>query len=527
MQREMIRLNNFAKSGINTDLMPWDLSGDFLTEVNNVRISRGKLSPFGGSKVYATLPVDFEPGFNISVNSPSATFWVVPGLDAVWVYDGGTFTDISSAEGYAGVTTADLWQGDLMSEILILNNPGHFPEYWPQRNTATVMVALPWDQTQTWAEAGESCKIMRSHKQFLFALDLFSQGSQISDGVRWSSPADIGGIPETWDVLDTTNVAGITNLGGSGGTIVDGLSLRDAFCVYRENGITVFDFIGGAFVWQVRHLSTDIGLISPDSIVEVKGRHYFIGNGDIYVNDGNTIESILHNRLRNRFISNYDPDNFKNSYAVLNTAANEIWFCVPESGNEYPNVIYMYNWRDDSWSIRNMPNAPFASYGKQGSEPVTWDNIDRVWQGAQGGWGQRQLTPLDDIVIAVTKPAGAGQSGELVILDLEVLSSDDSFDSVIERTGFALDGLNQVTTILTIYPHMRGPGTVKIQLGSQDTAGSSIRWKPEVSFTPGVDRKVDIRTTGELHCFRFKSVRDDAYWELSGIDIEYVKAGLR
>ena len=74
---------------------------------------------------------------------------------------------------------------------------------------------------------------------------------------------------------------------------------------------------------------------------------------------------------------------------------------------------------------------------------------------------------------------------------------------------------------------MNGPGSVLIQIGSQDTAGSPIRWKRPVRFRPGIDRKVDIRTTGELHCFRFTSENNDAYWEVSGVDIEYVKAGTR
>jgi len=91
---------------------------------------------------------------------------------------------------------------------------------------------------------------MRSHKQFLFALGLNEGGTIIPDGVRWSSPADITGIPETWDELDTTNFAGITTLGGDGGNIIDGVSLRDSFVVYRESGITVFDYVGGQFVWK-------------------------------------------------------------------------------------------------------------------------------------------------------------------------------------------------------------------------------------------------------------------------------------
>ena len=524
---KLIQLANFAKAGINSDLMPWDLPGDFLTEISNVRISRGRLSPFGGEETWATLPVDFKPGYLMNNNANSGSYWMIPGLDAVYVFDGAIFSDISSAGGYPGILDESLWQGDMLSRVAVLNHPSHFPEYWPDQNPATLLLPLPWDATNTWADVNESCRIIRTHKQFMFALNLVSNGEEIPDGVRWSAPADINSVPPTWDPLDVTQVAGLTTLGGNGGSIVDGKPLRDAFCVYRKSGISVFDYVGGNFVWQIRHLSTTIGLVSPNSIVEVKGVHYFIGDGDILVNDGNSIESLLHNRLRKRFIANYDADNFRNSYAILNSVASEVWFCIPSSGHVYPNLVYIYNWRDDTWAIRDMPEAPYANYGTEGSAPVTWDDKNTPWDGQQGSWGQRQLSPLDDTLVAVTSPEDVGQSGRLVFLDYSLSNNEVPFDSVIERTGFALEGMNNVTTITRIYPHMRGPGSVYIQVGSQDRAGAPVRWKPEVLYNPDTDRKIDFRTTGELHCFRFRQLNDTSFWELSGIDVEYVNSGVR
>jgi hypothetical protein len=523
---KLLRINNFARSGLNSDIPPWDLPGDFLTEIRNVRLITGGIRPFGGSSLWATLPVDFQPGFLMSTGSTSGVFWIIAGRDKILAYDGETFFDISS--GVYPVLNEDLWYGCLLSTIAIINNEGHFPEYWPQQSGSTDLLALPWDATNTWSDVGENAKIIRSHKQFLFALNLQSGGDEIPDGVRWSAPADIGGIPNTWDPLDNTDVAGITNLGGDGGEIIDGRSLRDAFVVYRESSISIFDYVGGQFVWQIRHLSDTNGLVSPDALLEVKGVHYFIGDGDILFNDGNTIRSLLHNKIRRRFIANFDSDNFRNSYAVKNNIASEAWFCIPEAGEVYPNIAYVYNWEGDTWSIRDIPRAPFANYGQQSSIPITWENIQGTWDTVFGTWSQTKLTPLDETIIAVTKPAGAGQSGELLRLDKSIGEILSPFASVIERTGFALEGLDVVTTITRIYPHMRGPGSVNIRVGSQDFPGAPIRWKASTKFNPDEDRKVDIRTTGELHCFRISTEDDSAAtWELSGLDIEYVVSGAR
>ena len=67
---------------------------------------------------------------------------------------------------------------------------------------------------------------------------------------------------------------------------------------------------------------------------------------------------------------------------------------------------------------------------------------------------------------------------------------------------------------------------MSIQFGSQDYPGAPVRWKPAVVFNPSTDRKIDIRTTGELHAWRFQSIGKIA-WKLSGFTIEFERAGVR
>lgn len=524
---KLLPIKNFAQSGINSDLLPWDLDGSFLTEMNNVRISRNTIQPFGGSSLWTTLPVDFQPGFIMHVGTSTSKNWIIAGQDKVYSYDGTVLTDISNVLGYADVNDEDLWQGCLIADIPIINHPDHGPEYWLPPTSGIQLKYLPWDATNTWADVNETAQIIRSHKQFLFALDLVSNGVEISDGVRWSSPADIGGIPDTWDPLDTTNLAGITSLGAAGGKIIDGLSLRDAFVVYRERSISVFEPSNDVFVWKIRHQSSTFGLLSPDAIVEVHGKHYFISDGDILVNDGTSIKSLMHNRLRLKFTSNFNPNQFHRSFAIKNTVFGEIWFCVPSSGSDYPDIAYMYNWRDDTWAIRDIPPTPFAGIGPRDAAPISWNDTIGSWDSFFGNWDRHSITPLNDTIIAAIKPTGVGESGSLTILDDINEENPIPYKAIIERVGFALEGLNKVNTITRVYPHIKGPATVMIQIGSQDYPGSPVRWKPAVEFNPELDRKVDIRTTGELHCFRCFSEETVSQWALSGFDIEYVDAGTR
>ena len=128
---EILRLPEFATKGLNTDLLPWDLDGNYITNVQNMRILNGKLSPTGGNRVWANLPDDILPGFLMHVGSTIGRFWIIAGKTKIYVYDGNTdqvFDNISSAVGYAGIINQDLWNGCLMGEIAVLNHREHFPE---------------------------------------------------------------------------------------------------------------------------------------------------------------------------------------------------------------------------------------------------------------------------------------------------------------------------------------------------------------------------------------------------------------
>ena len=136
-------------------------------------------------------------------------------------------------------------------------------------------------------------------------------------------------------------------------------------------------------------------------------------------------------------------------------------------------------------------------------------------------WGSRARTPLDDTVVGIDV-----SDSSLKILDPNDISDAGDVGARIERTDFPLEGHNTVTTISRIYPHIEGTEPVEIQFGSQQLAGGPIRWKPARVFTPGVDRKIDLRTTGELHAWRIQSL-GTGNWKMSGMDIEYAVVGKR
>ena len=98
---------------------------------------------------------------------------------------------------------------------------------------------------------------------------------------------------------------------------------------------------------------------------------------------------------------------------------------------------------------------------------------------------------------------------------------------MITRQDLPIGGHEANTTITRIYPLVEGTAPLEIRVGSAQRAGGPIRWAGDFrTFTPGVDRKIDVRTTGETHAYEIRS-KGGAFFDLTGMDIEFSPAGQR
>lgn len=563
---ELLSISNIGTKGLNSDVSPWDLPPEYLTNANNFKVTTNAVYSSGGYADWSTSPTSFNAGFILSAGNSSQNYWIVAGRTHVISFDGFTWVDITSAAGYSGLGVNDelLWTGCVLGGIPIVNNPQAHPEYWSPASPGQILQPLPWDAGQTWADVGMSCRVIRAHKTFLFALNI-SEVTEQPDTYRWSTSADINGLPYTWDETDTSGLAGVASLGGDGGGILDGLTLRDSFILYSRNAIDVLDFTGDEFIWRRRELSNTIGIINTNCVVEANGFHYFISPNDILRTDGTSIESIINKRIKQKFLSSIDYTRYRQCFVMSNTNKNEVWFCIPSGGTDYTSIAFVYNWQNDTWGVRDLPNCAYAAYGilyagpsglagpggdGQGGGTVpptaarTWANWTGTWDVQTGSWNSNISTGTSSEVVDVggTPTVVVTGSIETAFADsaICVINSSSSLKllepstgitsgnrtTILERTDFPLDGLEQVTTITAVYPRVKGTGTINIQFGSQAYPGASVLWKPAIAFTPGVDRKLNLRSTGALHAWRITS-EGQYSWTLSGLDIAYEKAGKR
>lgn len=523
----LVTIRDIGSVGVITDIAPWDLPPAALTDGMNFRATSGKIQTVGGLKDASGGGFDDVIGHIAqSTDLDKNSLWLLLGAKTIKAFDGNSVISIDLDVDFPkDFLEPELWSTCQVGAMVFMNHPEWFPIYWEDRDAAVEQCEmLQWSPTESWEDKNYTCNVLRSHKNFLFALGMSEDGQVFSDKVRWSHPAEPNGIPYTWATPDEdpSSIAGYVSL-GRGGAIVGGESLRDSFVIYSDDAINILDYTGDALGWRRRSVSTSAGLVGKEALVEVKGMHYFISRDDIMMFDGNQIQSLMHNKLRSRLARNINNDARDKSWAAHHATYNEIWFAVPEGDSDYPSVAYVFNYRDGTWALRDLERPMrHGHFGDEGTkfDIRTWNDFgdNLPWDIPRSSWHLAGNAPFSGVIYG---------ADEDKLQNLDPQNPDAAPTSFVSRTDMPIGGMEGVTTITRVYPLIEGTSTVQMRFGSQRRPGDTVRWASDfIDFRPGVDRKIDIRTTGELHAYEVR-MKGEGYFNLTGMDMEFSMAGSR
>ena len=543
----MLTIGQSVDYKVNTDLEPSDLPLSIFTDGENFKLTSKGITTFNGSKLLSTPPAATtvetwdapigtwdddllaweagEPtkaGLVVYVPGTLESYYAVLCRNKVLTFDGSNWGSISPGLEYLPLSegSESLWTACKLGQAVIFNNPQSYPLYWQPTLEGNPLKPLDFSPTQTWKAVRKRANVVRSHKNFLFALNLREGATELPTSYRWSHPADINGLPFTWDETDLSAIAGIASIEGSGGNIVDGLSLRDTFVIYAERAIYLLSFTGDEFVWRIRPLTESYGLLSTNCVVEVKGIHYFMTDSDIMYTDGNSVESLLYNMFQRKFVSTLSKKNYKAAFAVANYSTKEIWFCYP-SATSVPDKAVVYNWVNKQISFRDLPGIVSAAVGPTLTSSETWDSSTGSWDEDTLPWNTAFSTYFDYNVV------GISSTGKLS--NLEINAVNEPYNTVIEKLSFPVSNEpnTQASTINIAYPRIRCSGKVAIQFGVQDDFYDDINWGEALEFMPDVSKQVEPRSgSGKYHSFRIFSSEDRPF-TFVGMQLSIVTRGSR
>lgn len=312
------------------------------------------------------------------------------------------------------------------------------------------------------------------------------------------------GNPLTWEpnIATQCTTGRLTDMPGP---LTAGRALGDRFVFYKQRGIWLGENTSVPFVWEFSCISKEIGTHCQQSVVVIGDLHYFIGNDDIYVFDGQRATSIGFG-MREWFFANVDKKHLPNIWGVPDRYNKLIfWWYPAANGTGLLTDFIVYHYPSGKWG-RGQVTITAAN------EAFADDLIyDRLWTAFT--FDTTPNTTFDNIA------PGYNSYVPIVFSSLKVLSY--------------IDGPAKDSTIVTTF-------------GGDDTRASILRrirarWikePPTATLTPyrlmRQGENPGTGTTRNMHNARWDftqnarwhqiKINPSGYWECAGVDAEvYVR----
>lgn len=502
--------------GIVKDIPAHLLPPEVWSDGNNMKMQdQHAVRAFGYQQVFGTPSV--APGFVFFVPTATAdSFWLYADLVAVYAWNGLTHTDITRAAGaYTAVNYRD-WNGCILGGVPILNNGADIPQYWPTLAIGTDLANLTnWPATLR-------AKVIRNFGRFLVALNLNDNGTLLPHALRWSSQADPGSVPASWDPADATVDTGGTHLTDiKGGNIVDGYLLGNALIIYKQRAAHMMRFVGGNDIMGFELLFEN-GLLAPRccALFDAGTRHFCVGETGIYHHSGTkSVEYPLEMKDQAYFFSDLDPTNYLNTHVFENPASKEVWIAYPSAGATYPNKAMVWNYKTNVVYFKDFLGVSVDHGTVTESLSDTWDGDSGSWDADPTVWDPQSARRLI---------AGDPTNTKLWALELGLAYGTQVTTSFVQRLAWAFVGKDRQGNpkadyssrrlVKRIWPKVRGAATVRLRVGFQEVIDGAVTWQEYKTVNPAVPF-VDVYATGRLPAIEYTS-QGDLSWQIEGHDVE-------
>lgn len=383
-----IPLRQLGRVGVIKDLPTYGVPPNGWTDVKNARMfDADAWRCFGYQAVFGVPSI--APLWLLPVAAQSGLLWLYPGSVSIYGTDGTTHSALTRLSGPYTGTVNDRWNGGLLSTgIAIVNNGVDVPQAWVNASLGTRLVDLA-----NWT-AGVTARCIRPFKRFLIAMDVTKSGTRYPQLIKWSNQAQAGAVPSTWDHTDPTQDAREWPLLDSDGAVIDGGQMGDVFVLYKEDQTHIMEYIGGTFVFKFSLKFKESGILAQQCYTEYEGKHVVATTTDVVIHDGFQMQSLLDDKMRRWWSGRADATNYGKSFVISNLVENEIWVCIPEAGNTYPNIALVINAKDGTTSVEDLPGVAHMAVGPvdPNAGSITFDTQSQAFDQMVGQFGQRNFS---------------------------------------------------------------------------------------------------------------------------------------
>lgn len=494
--------------GISPDL-PGSKNVNGWTDARNM-LCREVMERVTGNQPVLGTPL-FPPEWLLQTRNPlEAVIWCYAGEQGIGIAEGENHTDATPA-GWVYPARQSPITGGVLNSIPVIS--ADLPWYW---DGAGPFQALPdWPATRT-------CRAMRPYKFQLIAMTIDEGGTLLEDMVYWSDVASPGQIPQEW-TPNPDNQAGFAELSATRGSVIDGAPLRDLFIIWKESSCYTLQYTGGSQIMALRLLDASVGLLNRNCLANVGGLQFALTQGDVVVTDGQQVRSIADDRVQRSLFAGIEPESGRRSFLVADEAAGELIVAVPETGQDYPSVGWVYDLGSQQWGQRDF--SPAVRHGQTGAfrftgDAVTYANVGTTYDTETRRYSDLAVPRVDFEQVVVCTADG------FEALDINSSEADPDLSSSLRRDGLEI-APGRIVTLRRIWLEVDAPqGTrIDVKVGAVEYAGQ-INVSPAssdvASFIVGEREKVDLSATGRwFNIELINPVGAGVRWRLVSMTLEY------
>ncbi len=468
-----------------------------------------------------TLGFDEQPiRFMLNIHDIADPHWLVASNERIYKITGGnTFNFTKVATTYAG-TDGTKWSGvDFhRHQIFNVDSGSDYPQ-------VLLPGAVNFVDLTNWP-ANTYCGHLNAYKNFLIAYDITESGTNYKARIKWSDLADTGALPGSWDETDLTLLAGETDeLERGGGRILCARILNDINYVYTENSVWYMYPRNDLRVWNFKEMDPRQGILGAHAITTHKNRHYLVTHGDVVVNDGRVLNSIIDQFNRAWLFDNIHEDYADRTQVVADPHNEEIMIAFADkSSTGWLNMALLWSLREKTWSQRSLKDFSYIASGFVDTSDDS-DFIDDDY-----GIIDDDNSFIDAINYNPTLPVHLATKGiQRLFYQLNDVSKAALSEAVFERQGLTIVGRDRynewkhsamsVKQVTRLYPKFSGVGSFKIYIGTSKTPAGAVTWSPAETYTIGSTPHVDFNVQGQAIAFKFEPQGTEA-WVYSGCDLE-------
>ncbi len=514
-------------AGINKDLSPYEMPPEMWSDGININFRRNRVSKaLGYANPFEITDSVINPLYLDYFTDNVDTFWVYGSETDIYKTDGQTVVQLGT--GYSAARETN-WTGCNFNGLILMNNNLDQPQVLDPTDFNS-MINLPnWGATAggdvnaaPWTDTAR-CEVIRPYKNYLIAMDCYDDATnRFSSMVRWSSPAQAGDVPPSWDPVALGEQAGLYTLSDSPGRIVDGLTLGDYFCIYKTDAVWLIQFVGGDFVFSFRKLFGDeSGCLTKDCVAEFDGKHFVLSPNGAYILNGATKQEIMEQWVKDEFFQNVDPLKILESKVVADHNNKEIWVYYTTIDSTWADRALIYNWETQTWTIRELSGISYIAEGLVESTNLgidDWDSDSQNWNADATRWNN--TTPFNPVEVGLL----------IADYDAKLFYEDGADDKVldvpitgsIKRIGIDFNDDESFKYVSRIVPHVIGQNPVTVKVFAEDVQSGNPVKIHESLFNPTIDQDVDCHVTGRYIGIEFES---QDLFILTGYTIEWEPVG--